>query len=51
MLNFALLQTNIKFCDAEYNFENVKKLFHEAMKHTSSRCCCFTRRLELWIFR
>ena len=33
MLNFALLQTNIKFCDAEYNFKNVKNLFKEAMKY------------------
>ena len=35
MLNFALLQTNIKFCDAEYNFKNVKNLFKEAMKYKS----------------
>ena len=34
MLNFALLQTDIKFCDTEYNFENVKKLFKKAMEHT-----------------
>ncbi|MHD0317714.1 carbon-nitrogen family hydrolase [uncultured Fusobacterium sp.] len=33
MLNFALLQTDIKFCDTEYNFENVKKLFKKAMEH------------------
>lgn len=33
MLNFALLQTDIKYCEPEYNFENVKKLFEEAMVH------------------
>ncbi len=33
MLNFALLQTDIKFCDPEYNFENVRKMFDKAMKN------------------
>ncbi|MDR3257989.1 MAG: carbon-nitrogen family hydrolase [Fusobacteriaceae bacterium] len=33
MINFALLQTDIKFCEPEYNFENAKKLFKEAMSN------------------
>ena len=32
MINIALLQTDIRFCDAEYNFKNVEKLFAEAME-------------------
>lgn len=31
MINFALLQTDIKYCDPEYNFEKIKKMFKEAM--------------------
>lgn len=31
MTNFAMLQTNIAFCDAPANYENVRKLFAEAM--------------------
>ena len=31
MVNFALLQTDIKYCDPEYNFEKIKKMFKEAM--------------------
>ncbi len=32
MINIAMLQTDIRFCDPEYNFRNVEKLFAEAME-------------------
>ena len=31
MTNFALLQTNIAFCDPEANFKRVRELFAQAM--------------------
>lgn len=31
MVNFALLQTDIKFCDPEYNFRRAREMFAEAM--------------------
>lgn len=34
MVNFALLQTNIKFCDPEYNYKRARELFAEAMGTT-----------------
>ncbi|MEG0804506.1 MAG: nitrilase-related carbon-nitrogen hydrolase, partial [Pygmaiobacter sp.] len=34
MVNFALLQMDIKYCDAEVNFATAKKMFAEAMQTT-----------------
>lgn len=31
MINIALLQTNIKFCDPEYNYSKVREMIDEAM--------------------
>ena len=37
MTNFALLQTNIAFCDPEANFKRVRELFAQLWPRTPSR--------------